>query len=311
MLPDLQQIITKRIDEYSYNDPRSKQSRDGILGPSDLGFCRQKAVLTTRGVERTDKTNEAAARIGTAIHRFLADAFDGFRPNNWIVDSRKVTATFPSGAVISGTPDMICADFNIILDIKTVDGLEWVKRNGTSLNHKYQRHTYALGAIQEGLLDPSRNLYVGNVYIDRSGKEPEPFFIIERFDESLTDEIDQWIQDVIYAVKNNEDASRDIPAAVCEKICPFFTTCRGGLEVHEGGEFIDNPELVTAIDMYVEARDLEKRAKQMKDEASFILGGVNGTTGTWQVRWVDVAPTMVEAFEKRGYRRLDIRKTRK
>jgi hypothetical protein len=49
----------------------------------------------------------------------------------------------------------------------------------------------------------------------------------------------------------------------------------------------------------------------MKDEASFILGGVNGTTGTWQVRWVEVAPTMVEAFEKRGYRRLDIRKTRK
>jgi hypothetical protein len=311
MLPDLQQIITKRIDEYSYNDPRSKQSRDGILGPSDLGFCRQKAVLTTRGVERTDETNEASARIGTAIHRYLADAFDGFRPNNWIADSRKVTATFPSGAVISGTPDLICADFNIILDIKTVDGFEWVKRNGTSLNHKYQRHTYALGAIQEGLLDPSRNLYVGNVYIDRSGKEPEPFFIIERFDESLTDEIDQWIQDVIYAVKNNEDASRDIPAAVCEKICPFFTACRGGLEVHEGGEFIDNPELVTAIDMYVEARELEKRAKQMKDEASFILGGVNGTTGTWQVRWVEVAPTMVEAFEKRGYRRLDIRKTRK
>jgi hypothetical protein len=149
------------------------------------------------------------------------------------------------------------------------------------------------------------------MYIDRSGKEPEPFFIIERFDESLTDEIDQWIQDVIYAVKNGEDASRDIPAAVCEKICPFFTACRGALEVHEGGEFIDNPELVTAIDMYVEARELEKRAKQMKDEASFILGGVNGTTGTWQVRWVEVAPTMVEAFEKRGYRRLDIRKTRK
>ena len=311
MLPDLQQIITKRINEYSYNDPRSKQSRDGILGPSDLGFCRQKAVLTTRGVERTDETNEAAARIGTAIHRYLADAFEGFRPNNWIADSRKVTATFPSGAVISGTPDLICADFNIILDIKTVDGFEWVKRNGTSLNHKYQRHTYALGAIQEGLLDPSRNLYVGNMYIDRSGKESDPFFIIERFDDSLTDEIDQWIQDVIYAVKNNEDASRDIPAAVCEKICPFFTTCRGALEVHEGGEFIDNPELVTAIDMYVEARDLEKQAKQMKDEASFILGGVNGTTGTWQVRWVEVAPTMVEAFEKRGYRRLDIRKTRK
>lgn len=309
MLPDLQQRLTQTVHNYSYNDPRSKQSRDGILGPSDLGFCRQKAVLTTRGVERTDETNEASARIGTAIHRYLAEAFG--QVDGWIADSQKVTATFPSGAAISGTPDLICPDYNAIIDVKTVDGFEWVKRNGTSLNHKYQRHAYALGAMQAGLLDDSKPVYVGNMYIDRSGKQSEPFFLIEEYDESLTSEIDQWIQDVIYAVKNNEDASRDIPAAVCEKICPFFTTCRGALEVNDGGEFIDNPELVTAIDMYVEARDLEKQAKQMKDEASFILGGVNGTTGTWQVRWVEVAPTMIQAFEKRGYSRLDIRKTRK
>ena len=308
MLPDLQQRLAQAIHDYSYADPRSKQSRDGILGPSDLGFCRQKAVLTTREVQQTDKTNEAAARIGTAIHRYVAQAFAQAN-QGWIADSEKVTATFPSGVAISGTPDLICPSENAIIDVKTVDGFEWVKRNGTSLNHKYQRHAYALGAMQAGLLDGSRTVYVGNMYIDRSGKEPEPFFIIEEFDPSLTGEVDSWIGDVIYAVKNGEDASRDIPAAVCEKICPFFTACRGGLPVDEGS-LIDSPELVAAVDMYVDARDLEKRAKQMKDEASTVLAGTNGSTGTWQVRWVEIPPTVVERFEKRGYTRLDIRKAR-
>lgn len=309
MLESLQHRINALIDHHSYMSPRSKQSRDGILGPSDLGFCRQKAVLTTRGVEQTDITNEASARIGTAIHQYLATVFS--TEKGWIADSQKVTATFPSGAEISGTPDLICPDFNAIIDVKTVDGFEWVKRKGVSQNHKYQRHAYAMGAMQAGLLDTERPVYVGNMYIDRSGKEPYPYFIIEQYDGSLTDEVDQWIQDVIYAVKNGEDASRDIPAAVCEKICPFFTACRGALEVHDGGVLIEDEQLVSAVDMYVEARDLERQAKQMKDEASLILSGINGTTGTWQVRWVDVAPTVVESFEKRGYSRLDIRKTRK
>ena len=301
-------MLSAAVNQYSYNDPRSKQSRDGILGPSDLGFCRQKAVLTTRGVERTDETNEASARIGTAIHRYLAEAFSNVP--KWIADSQKVTATFPSGAEISGTPDLICTDYNAIIDVKTVDGFEWVKRNGTSLNHKYQRHTYALGAMQAGLLDDSKTVYVGNMYIDRSGKEPDPFFIIEEFDDSLTPEIDSWIQDVIYAVKNNEDASRDIASPVCEKICPFFTTCRGGLEINDGGEFITDEDTINAVEMYVEARETERQALQAKKEAQRMLSGINGTTGTWDIRWTEVAPAVVQSFEKAGYMRMDIRKRR-
>ena len=58
----------------------------------------------------------------------------------------------------------------------------------------------------------------------------------------LTDEIDSWVGDVIYAVKNNEDASRDIPAAVCERICSHFTACRGALETNDGAELIIDTE---------------------------------------------------------------------
>jgi hypothetical protein len=310
---DFKEEITNAIKAYSDNSARSIQSADGILGPSDIGFCRQKAALMISGVKQTDETPKWAAAVGTSVHNYVEAAIKAVH-SDWLlgsIDDLVVTATLPSGAAISGHPDIVIPNENTVLDIKTVDGFQWVKRNGTSQQHKYQRHLYAMGCIAAGVFDNSKTVYVGNIYFDRSGKEAEPYIIVEEFDPTLTDEIDSWVQDVIYAVKNDEDASRDIPAAVCEKICSHFTACRGGLEINDGGEFIDDTILVSAIDMYTEARDMEKTAKKMKDEASSVLHGINGSTGTWQVRWVDVAPTTVNSFQKDGYSRLDIRKVRK
>lgn len=305
----IHRLLTDAIRDYGIADPRSQQSRDGILGPSDIGFCRQKAALTTRGVPQSDEKSIAAAQIGTAIHRYAAEAFKAANPE-WIVDDVRVTATLPSGVEISGTPDLILPDLNALIDIKTVDGFEWVKREGTSQNHKMQRHLYALGAIQAGLLQED-TLIVGNLYIDRSGKEAEPFLIVEDFDPSLTVEIDSWIGDVIYAVKNGEDASRDIPAPVCEKICEFFSVCRGDLPTFEGGESIEDLERVTALRMYVEGRDLAKTGEQMKKEAQSRLFGTNGIAviddKRVQIRWTHINASTVQAFEKQAYDRMDVR----
>lgn len=304
--------IDAALTSYMDNSPRSLQADEGRLGPSDIGFCRQKAALMVKGVEQTDSTPKWAAAVGTAVHNYVEAAIKEMFPT-WLVgsiDKVRVTATLPSGAEISGHPDIVIPEENMVLDIKTVDGFQWVKREGTSQNHKYQRHLYALGLIEAGILDLSKPVYVGNIYFDRSGKEATPLVLVSEMDPTLTDEIDSWVGDVIYAVKQGEDASRDIPAAVCERICSHFTACRGALEIYEGGEPITDPELVAAVDMYTEARGMEKTAKQMKDEASARLAGVNGSTGSWQVRWVEVQPTRVEAVERAGYSRLDIRKAR-
>ena len=309
----IQNIVTDALNTYQSAAPRSLQSAEGILGPSDIGFCRQKAVLMTKGVPQSDNPPKWSAAVGTAIHNYVEAAIKAIHPD-WIVgsiDELSVTATLPSGASISGHPDLVVPSANAVLDIKTVDGFEWVKRDGTSLQHKYQRHLYALGLIQAGILDDSRPVLVGNIYFDRSGKNPTPYVLAEDMDPTLTDEIDSWVQDVIYAVKHNEEASRDVPSAVCARICSHFTACRGGLDTQDGGDTITDSELLSAIDMYVEARDLENKAKNMKDQAKDKLLGVNGTTGTYQVRWVEVAPTMVKASERPGYQRMDIVKIKK
>jgi hypothetical protein len=311
---EMEAICAADLRNYGMASPRSRQSAAGRLGPSDIGFCRNKAALTTKGIEHSDEKSIFAAQMGTAIHTYEAHVMKFAHPE-WIIPEldwepgRKITATLPSGVEISGTPDAIATDWNAVIDVKSKDGLEWQRREGSSQSDRFQRHLYALAAIQEGLVK-EEGLLVGNLYIDRSGKNDQPLLLMESYDPTLTAEIDAWIDDVVYAVMNKEDASRDLPAAVCEKICEFFTVCRGGLEVHEGGDLIEDPTLISAIDMYVEARDLEKVAAQQKKEAAAILAGINGTDGRFQVRWVHVNATTVNSFDKAAFDRLDIRAQR-
>ena len=223
---DYAALIGAALSAHADNSERSQQAAEGRLGPSDLGFCRQKAALMTKGVQQTDSPPlRWAASVGTALHNYIEGILAETYPD-WLLGSihnLNVTAKFPSGAEISGHPDIVIPSDNVVLDIKTVDGFATIKREGTSQNHKYQRHTYAMGCIQAGLFDETKPVYVGNLYFDRSGKEQQPLLKLEEFDPSLTDQIDAWITDVIYAVQHNEDASRDLPAAICERIRSHYT----------------------------------------------------------------------------------------
>jgi len=302
-------IIGTALKAKSDSTPRTLQSAAGLIGPSDLGFCRNKAALMGKGVPQSDSKSAWAANVGTAVHVWVGEALRDAFPG-WIVDDRRLTATFPSGAEVAGTPDIVAVPWNAVLDVKTVDGFEKIKRYGTTLNHKYQRHTYALGAIQAGLLDDTQTVWVGNVYLDRSGQEPDPYVLLEEFDHALTDEIDTWITDVIYAIAHGEDASRDIAAPVCERICEFYTVCRGSLPDQEGG-FITDENVKQAIGLYVAGRDLKSQAKKMKDQAKVDLVGVSGSDGDWQVRWTKTNGADVPGYYREPSERLDIRKVRK
>ena len=301
-------VIGTAIKAKSDTTPRTVQSHDGIIGPSDLGFCRNKAALMAKGVPQSDSKSAWAANVGTAIHEWAGDALRTAFPD-WVVDARRLTATFPNGAEVTGTPDIVVPDWNAVLDLKTVDGYEKIKRFGTSLNHRMQRHTYALGAIQAGLLDDSKTVLVGNVYLDRSGEESEPYVVLAEFDPGFTDEVSAWIDDVIYAVQHGEDASRDISAPVCERICEFYTACRGGLPMGEP-TLITDDSTKDAIRLYVEGRDLEKRARQMKDQAKTELVGVNGSDGEWTVRWTKKNGVEVPGYYREPSESLDVRRTR-
>ena len=293
------------------NSPRTQQARAGLIGPSDIGFCRQKTALVVKEVQPTDEVDPWPAAVGTAIHTFVGDSLDR-AAFGWIVEKQRVTATLPrTGAEISGTPDIIDPVNNAILDLKTVDGLKKIESYGTSQSHQYQRHLYAMGAVAAGLLDGDKQVYVGNAYVDVSrGQGGKVLVKMQPFDDALTDEIDSWVEDVIYAVKQGEDAERDLPAAVCERICEFYTVCRGSLPSQESEPFTD-PDIINSIDLYVRGRELEAEGKAMKKEASSVLSGLNGSDGTWQVRTVTVGEQDVPGFHRNASTRLDVRRVRK
>jgi len=286
-IEELGELIAVSMKAYGEKDARSVQSADGIIGMSDLGFCRQKALLMLRGIPQSDPDNITAAQIGTAIHDYYRKAMEEMFPE-WVADKKKLVCTFPSGYEVPGTPDLIAPNYNAIVDWKSTDGFQKIKRYGVSTSQRYQRFGYARAAVQAGLLDPTRPIWVANYFVDRSAREKAPYFTFEQYDESLALEIDEWISDVTYAAKQGEDASRDIPSPVCAMICSHFTVCRGGLEVHEGQSLIDNPEHVAYIDMVVQGKDYKKIGDLMYEEGRANLVGIEGITDTYQVRWVEV-----------------------
>jgi hypothetical protein len=268
--------------------------------------------MTEVGDSDLDKTWPAT--LGTLIGEGVEAALKRQHPD-WLigsVDHTKVTCTFPNGASLSGTPDIIVPSWNAVLDNKTKDGFGWVRREPWSRNYRYQLWTYTKACLDAGILDKTKPAHMGLIYWDRSGKHSRPMVVVEEFQPSLETEITSWIDDVIYARMHNEDAERDIPAPVCEQICPKYTACRGNLpDTSENVSLIEDPHLIMAIQTYVDARKDRDEAKETMDAAARELSNVSGTDGVWQVRWTDVAGSDVPGYFRHGYRKMDVRRTRR
>lgn len=290
-------LVKSAVMAYDAGRPRSIQAREGVIGPSDLGFCQQKALLTLRGVPYSDSRSIWPAVVGTAVGEFVEAALKQMFPH-WIVgsiDNTRLEYTLKNGATITGTGDVIAPDFNAALDLKTKDGLIKVKRTPPSRNYRFQRHAYVMGAVQAGLLDGDKPLYVGNVYLDRSGKDDDPYVQIEEVDPTLDDEITAWVDDVIYARLHNQDAEREIAPAVCERICEFFTVCRGALPVSDGLEVFEDEDTLNALELYIDAKARRKQADAELEEAGDTLRGLNGIGLGHQVRTTYIPPTEKKA----------------
>lgn len=319
----LETLVTNRLvdglNTFDYNRDRSVQSRAGGIGMSELGFCRNQAALALKGAERDEPTEPETgpevgkwpANVGTAIHEWIDEAF---RDDTDILIGEqigKVTAEFRmSGVSVSGTPDLILPEHNLLLDVKTKNRLLPTQREGVAQNYIFQRHGYAMGAVAKGLLKDDGTLRVGNAYFDRSGKDKRPWVTIVDFDPTLTNMIDQWIEDVLYAYQHDEDAMRDIPASLCPHVCDFFEVCRGGVleDTHDPTLIVDD-EALNAVRMYIEGQDLARQAKSLQGMAKDILQGVNGRADlgdkSVQVRWTQV---QASEFKRNAYEKIEVRK---
>lgn len=225
----LSQGFYKAIQAMTNNTERSLQASARKIGVSELGFCSEKLrrILDGQTAEERDKTK---AFVGTALGDHIEQAICAAYPN--VIRQSEVTITLVGDQgtfSIGGHPDIVMPS-GFLLDVKTVNGLRIVQRTGPSQQQQFQRHCYAKAAHQAGMFGdlPLDQVQVGNVWFDRAAEEVEPYVQMEPYDERVVEAATQWLDDVVYAFRNGEEARKEPPIAMCAKTCGFYLDCRAG-----------------------------------------------------------------------------------
>lgn len=292
-----------------HDSDRSQQAQEFRVGVSDLGFCSERL---RRFLDRQvpDEIDMLPAFHGTWLGEGIEQAVGAAYPDAIIQSEVTITLRGEHNTYeIPGHPDIIFPE-GILLDVKSSNGLSIPTKNGMDDRAKrFQRHCYAFAAYNEGLFDDGvglEQIVVGNTWVDRSAEERRLLVKTEPFDRHVITEAEEWLDDVVYAWQQKEEARKEPPREMCAKACGFYRTCRA-FDTDVSGLLTD-PNVLTAVDLYREGAALKSRGNKMQKEAKDTLRDVSGSTGEFAVRWLEVPPTKVEAFEKAGYTKLTLSK---
>lgn len=298
------------IQSWSNATERSQQQAGNVIGVSDLGHCSEKVRLMLLQREPDQEVDKLAAFLGTWVGAGVEQAIKRVRPNAIFQSELSIELETDEGTfVINGHPDVILPDEGILLDNKTVNGLTAVTSYNqfeTRQQQRFQRHLYGWGAYQQGVFGdlPLGEIKVGNVWIDRSGEDHELIVRLEPLSLEVIEQVKQWLSEVVYSYKHDIEAPKEPPRNFCENWCVFYQSCRKFDTDAEG--LIDDPEAIMAISLYEEGGKLKSQGDKMQKEAKKSLVGLQGSTGTHIVRWVQVEPSVVPEYTRRGYQKVSI-----
>lgn len=286
---------------------RTLQAKEFQVGVSDLGFCSERV---RRSIDRQVEpdTDKLKALIGTALGDYMERAAMAVWPEAVTQATINVLLSGERREYeLSGHPDIILPEQGIVLDGKTDYGLNTVRRTGPSLQQQFQRNLYGLGAWNAGFFGdrPLSEVQVGNVWLDRAGIEQELHVQMEPYSEDLTHDAATWLDDVVYAYLNGEEARKEPPREMCAVVCGFYEVCRAWDTDVEG--LLTDKTVLESVSMHREGGDLVKRGKKLQDEAKVHLKGITGSTGEFNIRWTHVNDSVVPEQHRRGYDKLDIR----
>jgi hypothetical protein len=132
------------VNNRSANAPRSRQKRIGL---SEVGeICVRKTSYKLLDWEKTNPATDPWASIsGTAIHSWLADAFEEF-PDQYLVEHPvKVTEE------LGGTADLFDIERKMVIDHKCVGATSMRSRKKDGMTHqqRIQINLYGLGIERE------------------------------------------------------------------------------------------------------------------------------------------------------------------
>jgi hypothetical protein len=313
----LEQHVTAAMELWADSRPRHAQTLERVVGASDIGGCREYVRRLVVGADFTDERDTWAADVGTAVHLIVEEAMQAAMDAGLALSDEEfvsfddgsdpVITTLPSGFTVPGHPDGLFVDSSIVPDWKTKNGLATIRKAGPSQQEWWQVSLYTLGLHQKGMIARLEDAVVALVYFDRSGKDAVPVVFAKPYDPLDVVAADQWLEDVLYAVRVGEVAMKDKPVSWCEMACPFFTDCRTE-DIAVGGGLITDEHLVAMMEQYLDSHAAVKLATQLKEEAKNELIGVSGSTGKATIRWTRVNGSEVPASTRSAYDRINIRR---
>jgi len=281
------------VNQWSGARPRNSQV---TLGPSSLGGCREYIRATLAEDEGTTDGTERGldgANIGTLLGDALEEIFES--ELGFLRQVNTQTRFDQLGLTVAGNADLVDPQANWVGDLKSVDGLEEVRRQGPSLKYLIQVSVYTFGLVQLGVLADGE-ARASLLYYDRSGSDKTFLVYTISWDDILgyVALAEQRLRDVIAAIEAGSPEEmrwslRDEEPSFCHYIkCPFRLNCWGGSEWVPGGT-IESQAGIAAVDSYVRARQAAKDAEAWKKEAREGLRGRAGIaiteTGQWAVSW--------------------------
>jgi hypothetical protein len=299
------------IMENSRYSVRSKQTSEFKMGVSDLGFCseRMRRMIDKQVPEDTDLL---AAFIGTWLGEGMETAVAAKFGDDAIIQAEVTLALEGDyGSYrLSGHPDLIIPNEGLLIDFKTDYGLATISRQGPSRQQQYQRHGYAQAAHDGGLFGdlPLDQVRVANAWLDRAAIDKGLHVQMESFNPDQVREAAEWLDDVIYAYTQGEEARKEPPREMCAVTCGFFATCRAFDTDAQG--LITDPAILDHIEAYTEAQQEESAARRRKDQAKRHLEGIKGSTGQYTVRWIHINESVTGPSVRRAHEKLEIRKIR-
>lgn len=303
-------MVYSAIQNFSKNSDRGLKAQNFEVGVSDLGYCseRLRRMLDRQVPEDTDLLQ---AFIGTALGDHVEQAVEkshDFAGNVLTQAAVRVplqgeTRTYD----VTGHPDILMPVSGVVLDTKTSFGLALARRVGADQQKRFQRHLYAKGAHLAGYFEmPLEEVRVGNVWIDRSGVEKNVHVELEPYSEEVVAEAARWLDAVVYAYLNGEEAMKEPAREVCAATCGFFRVCRA-YDTDVTG-LLSDPTVLAAVEMYQEGLAMERDGKRLKAQAKPALDGIGGSTGQFSVRWIHVNESLVPEHTRRPYDKIEIRK---
>lgn len=307
------QVVRESLTSIMRDSERAEYAKRNMIGVSDIGSCREFVRRTILDEPYSDEQEDYhAAFVGTAVGNLAEQALVRRLPQAVARGDLRIQVEVSVELVVRGFQLTVPGHADVVTndgvwDFKTVDGLGVIARTGPTTRQKFQVTLYFKSLLDRGEV-PADGWCV-LVFIDRSGAEADPVVFAWRYDEDIYQEALAWMDDVIYAIEQGEEASRDQPRSWCEACCPRYSACRIPDTDVEG--VLTDERIKDAVRIYREALAAEKLAKKEKDSAKSVLANISGVVptddGPFSLRWVDINPTDVPGYTRAGYRKIDLR----